>query len=88
MLHFLPFLTVRSNEANYNIVDTDYQSYTIVYTCSEKLFLKFELLWILTRERNPSPQLIDSVEQKIKAAGIDTSRLKKTKQTDCPEPTW
>jgi len=76
----------RSTTTNYNIVDTDYNSYAIVYSCGEKVFglLKSEFLWILTRERNPSPQVIEKAKSIIKANGIDTRRLKKTKQTGCP----
>ena len=41
----------RSSTTNYNVVDTDYNSYAIVYSCGEKVFglLKSEFLWILTR---------------------------------------
>merc|ERR1712241_719978 len=76
----------RSTTTNYNILDTDYDSYAIVYSCGEKVFglLKSEFLWILTRERNPSPQVIAKAKSIIKANGIDTRRLKKTKQTGCP----
>ena len=41
----------RSTTTNYNVVDTDYNSYAIVYSCGEKVFglIKSECLWILTR---------------------------------------
>jgi len=74
----------RSSKANYNIIDTDYDNYAIVYFCkNEFFFFKSELLWILTRAQKPDPALIAQTESKIKAAGIDTSRLKKTDQTGC-----
>ena len=43
-----------------------------------------EILWILTRSRNPSPSLIYTVKEKIKRAGIDTTRLRRTDQKNCP----
>merc|ERR1711915_242952 len=71
----------RSTETNYNIVDTDYTSYAVVYFCEQKFFdlFKTELLWILTRERIPSQAVIDKATSIIKAQGIDTKRLKKTR---------
>jgi len=75
----------RSSTTNYNILDTDYSSYAIVYSCSEKLLVfKTELLWILTRDRNPTQSVIDKATAIIKSQGIDTRRLKKTRQTNCP----
>jgi len=76
----------RSTTTNYNIIDTDYTSYAVVYFCEQKFFdlFKTELLWILTRERIPSQAVIDKATSIIKAQGIDTKRLKKTRQTNCP----
>ena len=76
----------RSTTTNYNILDTDYDSYAIVYSCSSKFFglLKSEFLWILTRERNPPTSVIEQATQIIQSQGIDTKRLKITRQTDCP----
>jgi len=76
----------RSTTTNYNILDTDYDSYAIVYSCSPKFFglLKSEFLWILTRERNPSASVIQNAMAIIEGQGIDTNRLKLTRQTNCP----
>merc|ERR1711962_457469 len=60
----------RSSTTNYNILDTDYSSYAIVYSCSEKLLVfKTELLWILTRDRNPTQSVIDKATAIIKSQG-------------------
>ena len=76
----------QSTSTNYNILNTDYDSYAVVYSCSQKFFglLKSELLWILTRERNPSASVIGNATAIIESQGIDTKRLKKTRQTNCP----
>jgi len=75
-----------STTANYNVVDTDYDSYSVVYSCSSVLFFfKAEFLWILTRDQIPSDELITEVEAKIKAAGLDPSGLEKTDQATCPK---
>jgi len=73
----------RSTTANYNVIDTDYKSYSIVYTCKEEQSVKKELLWILTRERNPPQKLIRRAEYIIRGRGLDTSRLLKITQVGC-----
>ena len=38
-------------EANYNVIDTDYDSYAIVHTCDLFLgFKRMEFMWVLTRQ--------------------------------------
>ena len=34
----------------FDILDTDYDSYAVAYSCYQFLFFKYELGWILTRE--------------------------------------
>ena len=43
---------------DYQIVDTDYDNYTIVYSCSSYIFAKVELYWILSRTREVSSDRI------------------------------
>ena len=38
---------------NYNVLSTDYDTYTVVYSCDEIGFAAYEFLWILTREPTP-----------------------------------
>ena len=45
-------------DGDYEILDTDYDSYAVVYSCSQFLFFKYELGWILTREANVSQDLV------------------------------
>lgn len=79
-----PFF-VRSSTPNYNVIETDYDNYAIVYTCSDKFGLaKSEILWILTRQRFPDRNLIQSIKEKIRRSGIDTKRLRRTDQKTCP----
>eukprot|EP00094_Tigriopus_californicus_P008403 TCALIF_08097-PA protein Name:"Similar to APOD Apolipoprotein D (Cavia porcellus)" AED:0.13 eAED:0.13 QI:0/0.8/0.66/0.83/1/1/6/104/215 len=79
-----PFFA-RQDTPNYFVVDTDYDNFSIVYNCNNKFgFLKSEVLFILTRERFPNPKLIQSVRQKIRKAGLDPTRLRRTNQKSCP----
>ena len=58
-------------KANYQILDTDYTNYSIVYSCE----LGIEFLWILTREPviDNYPFLVQKTEQLL--PGFDISRL-------------
>merc|ERR1712126_93801 len=68
---------------NYRVVSTDYDSYALVYTCNNFMFLKKESLWVLTREQKPTQELADSIYQKVTDLGISTSILRKTSQKNC-----
>ena len=45
-------------DGDYEILDTDYDSYAVVYSCSQFLFFKYELGWILTREAKVSEDVV------------------------------
>ena len=54
--------------ANYDILDTDYTSYTIVHSCTEGIINgKTELAWILTREPLNFQELSESQQNLFKA---------------------
>lgn len=45
--------------ADYRVLSTDYTNYAVVYSCTQVASaLKFEMAWLLTRERTPSAELI------------------------------
>ena len=50
---------------NYQILDTDYDNYTIVYACHED---DMQYLWLMTRYPEPSDELLD--QMKAKAASM------------------
>ena len=73
-------------DPNYNVIQTDYDNFSIVYECRPKdCEQKTEFLWVLTRQRQPSqPDLLDQlIHDTLKELGIDESRLKKIDQTNC-----
>ena len=55
-------------DTNYNILETDYENYAIVYSCKESLggWLHNDYLWVLSREEQMEDtllaQVIDSIE--------------------------
>jgi len=69
----------------YSLMKIDYDRYAIMYFCEEKpLNLRVQYMWILTRERQPGPALIDEAMHDIKAAGFLTSTFMTIRQHDCP----
>ena len=69
------------------VLSTDYDSYATVYDCLElpKLMVSSQHLYVLTRERIPSKQLIDNVYESLEALGLETFPLRITAQEDCPD---
>ena len=66
-------------EGNYWVISTDYLNYAIVYSCTEVFGVHFtEYVWVLTREVNPAPEVIDRLEQDVIALGYPEELLKRT----------
>ncbi|KAE8748003.1 hypothetical protein FOCC_FOCC005198 [Frankliniella occidentalis] len=70
-------------EAPYWVLATDYDNYSLVYSCTDLLgFLKIESVWVLGR----APTLTDAAQKEVDAAielnKINKRALKPTKQ-DC-----
>ena len=70
---------------DYNVLATDYDSYSLVYSCSGLLgFGKTEYVWILSREPTLSDskiaQLLDLVEERV---GYGRDSLVFPDQSDC-----
>ena len=80
----LPAPLPRFRSTNYNVIDTDYTNYAVVYFCNPLLVFKSEGLWILTRDRHPKQSIIDHALKIITDQGISTAKLRKTRQTSCP----
>ena len=76
------FFTIKGN---YNVWSTDYQTYSLVYSC--KIFLglvKFESAWILARSKNLDETTVNTLKATLRNKGIDVKKFTKTKQT-CDE---
>ncbi|KAK3600406.1 hypothetical protein CHS0354_026638 [Potamilus streckersoni] len=71
---------------DYWVLDTDYDSYSIVYSCSTFVgFLKIEFAWILTRDRNGlSDAKIQELLQYMSSYDINVNRFAVTDQSNCP----
>ena len=57
-----------SGKPNYTVLDTDYETYSIVYSCGDFLGLaSFDFLWILSRENTMDDATMLSLINKIEA---------------------
>ena len=76
-------------ETNYNVVMTDYDNYVIVYNCETRGLLgPSDVLWVLTREFQPDPKMIDQIYKMLDESGVenfDTKDLLVTGKKDCPK---
>merc|ERR1712048_434764 len=72
-------------EGSYNVLETDYLNYAVVYSCEQAMFGSTEYCWILTRDKSIEPADIVGIKNRIKAQGIDTNNFEKTDHKGCPE---
>jgi len=70
---------------NYLVLDTDYTSFALVYSCTNLPFnvLKTESVWVLTREQQPAQALVDQVYSKARELGLPVDKISQTVQEDC-----
>jgi len=72
-------------KGNYNVLATDYTTFTIVYSCTSFLFFKLEYAWILSRERNfrNTEKFNQVMEMAVNDYGFKTKNLIRCEQDDC-----
>jgi len=64
----------------YLVLDTDYDTFTVVYSCSNLLVTRLEFLWILSRQRTISAETHERIYTLLDGFGIRTSPLEKANQ--------
>ncbi len=82
------FGRANSNQTNYVVVDTDYDNYSVVYSCSKQSSMfrpnsKKEYAWILSRQRTLDADLLDTSLDTLMQLSVDVDKLMKTDQTNC-----
>ncbi|CAL8111172.1 unnamed protein product [Orchesella dallaii] len=70
-------------DAPYWVLETDYKNYSIVWSCNDLAVVNFQIVWFLAREREPSPEVKNTVREKMDQLGIRRDLLRKTDQTNC-----
>ncbi|GFS10181.1 apolipoprotein D [Elysia marginata] len=69
---------------NYYVLATDYDSYSLVYSCSDLFGISMEYAWILSRERNAGLD-VSGLEQILTDAGVDITNFETVDQQNCSD---
>jgi len=70
----------------YSVMITDYTRYAVVYFCEEKPFnFRQQYMWVMTRDRHPSQDLIDEAHTDIRARGFLWTTFQTVNQDNCPD---
>ncbi|NXI61149.1 APOD protein, partial [Anseranas semipalmata] len=71
--------------APYWVLDTDYENYSLVYSCTSVLGLfHVEYAWILSRSRQLDSGTVEELKNVLESNGIDTAKMTVTDQSNCP----
>ena len=78
-----------SDKANYTVLDTDYETYSVVYSCGGFLGLaSFDFLWIMSREPELDDakmlELIGKVEDRLPDYGFFKNSIETRQGRTCP----
>jgi len=69
----------------YNVIDTDYDNYTLIYSCESILGVAhIEFAWILARNRTLDQVTTDRLMAELKGHGVDVTKFHTSDQTNCP----
>ncbi|XP_074641365.1 apolipoprotein D-like [Tubulanus polymorphus] len=73
-------------KGKYWVLDTDYETYSVVYSCSADVKLAHaDIVWILSRDRSGlSKATKEKIYALLKSQGIRTWPLNTIDQTNCP----
>ncbi|XP_064082822.1 apolipoprotein D-like [Macrobrachium nipponense] len=70
---------------DYHVLDTDYETFSCVYSCGQVGPLRVEYAWLLTRNVIVDEALVERANQVFTKNGIDVSNFQPTHQgDDCP----
>lgn len=69
--------TLFRNNADYEVVDTDYTNYALVYSCINLPLVDYkdEFVWILGRTKSLDIKVINNLKEKLTKLGVDTKPL-------------
>jgi lipocalin len=78
----------KSNESNYNVMYTDYTTYSVVYSCTQynvnlfiaNLTLKDEYVWILSRNKTLDDAITQNLTCTLAANGLEVKNFLRTPQ--------
>jgi apolipoprotein D and lipocalin family protein len=68
-------------KGDYQILKTDYENYSVVYSCSNLVFARFQLVWILSRTPVLDRDIYTDLVKFANAIGFKNDQLHITNQT-------
>ena len=74
-----------SRKGDYVVWTTDYQTYSLVYSCKQIIpfFLKLEFVWILSRDQALSKEISERLKHELAFNGVKITDFEQTDQTNC-----
>ncbi|XP_026462096.1 apolipoprotein D-like [Ctenocephalides felis] len=72
-----------SLDTSYSVLDTDYDTYAVVYNCNPVGPIHTQSCWVLTRERNPPSAVLQRAYGILDKYKISRTFFVKTNQQDC-----
>merc|ERR1712110_1065284 len=84
------YATIPDAAGDYWVLDTDYDNYTVVYSCQmtvtdDMQMGKIESAWVLTRRMGEKPGNLDAINSLFTNNDIDIANFKVVRQEGCPE---
>ena len=79
------YLTLRfpgRPDGSYLVLDTDYNTWTAIYSCDAVGIFKFEFAWLMARTPSISQEVEDQGMKVFTGFGIDITRFAPTPQDD------
>ncbi|KAL4635852.1 apolipoprotein D-like [Arapaima gigas] len=65
------------------VLSTNYDSYSLVYSCNTSMGLRTEFAWILSRNQTLSREPVARLWDTLRSSCTDADKLTATKQTAC-----
>ncbi|XP_051482932.1 apolipoprotein D [Apus apus] len=71
--------------APYWVISTDYENYSLVYSCTNILWLfHMDYAWILSRAPDMHPETVEHLKSVLQSYKIDTEKMMPIDQLNCP----
>jgi apolipoprotein D and lipocalin family protein len=83
--HLIVQFPFPSPPAQYNVWKTDYNTYSLVYTCTQLLpeILKFEFIWILSKQQKLDPNVVQDLKALLQKSGVKIDKFEMPDYGSC-----
>ena len=80
------FFITGTKPAKYWIVDTDYENFSLVWSCEDvEGLISLELAWVLSRKRTLDANTVSKLKKELEQYGVKINRFVDTDQSNCPK---